>query len=235
MKPQYKATLVRSALTLGLTFGLLVLPLRAALAHDPIIPRDLAAEAAGDLSAALGAIALLSLGIFFCLDKVLDLLVRQRWFAIGFWVGKVYSALATLTIAVAMLYFGVLMPSFARTASLRAAHDTAATVIVAAPVTPEQRALFLVPGGAYTNADIAANGGVTPDQKWRGMMANHHLKASKGAILCPITRTQANPKFPWVVGGKKYLFCCPPCVAEFVKSAKTSPKSLKAPESYVQK
>lgn len=114
------------------------------------------------------------------------------------------------------------------------AHDTAATRVVATPVTPVEHALFLTPGGGYTAADIAANGGTTPEQKFQGMMANHHLNPKKGAFICPITRTQANEKFAWVVSGKKYLFCCPPCVTEFVKQAKLHPGSLKSPQSYIQ-
>ena len=121
-------------------------------------------------------------------------------------------------------------------ASLAAApaHDTSAARVVAAPITPAERSLFLKPGGAYTAADIAANGNVTPDQKFQGLMANHHLHPKKGTYTCPITMTQANPKFPWIVGGKKYLFCCPPCVTEFVKQAKADPKSIKAPAAYIQ-
>ena len=121
-----------------------------------------------------------------------------------------------------------------QTASVAPAHDTAAVRVVALPVTPAQKALFLTPGGAYTQADIDANGGQTPDQKYQGMMANHHMHTQKGAYTCPITQTQANSKFPWVVGGKKYLFCCPPCIAEFVKQAKQKPNSLKPPEAYIQ-
>lgn len=113
-------------------------------------------------------------------------------------------------------------------------HDAAATVVTASAITPAQKALFLTPGGAYTQADIRANGGVTPDQKYQGMMANHHLHPQKGTSTCPITMTQANTKFPWVVGGKKYLFCCPPCITEFVRQAKTHPHDLKPPDSYIQ-
>ena len=121
-------------------------------------------------------------------------------------------------------------------ASLAAApvHDTSAVRVVAAPITPAERDLFLKPGGAYTAADIAANGSTTPDQKFQGLMANHHLNPKKGTYTCPITKTQANSKFSWIVGGKKYLFCCPPCVTEFVKQAKADPKSIKMPTAYIQ-
>ncbi len=119
-------------------------------------------------------------------------------------------------------------------ASAAPVHDTAATMVTASAVTPAQKALFLTPGGAYTQADIWANGGMTPDQKYQGMMASHHLHPQKGTYTCPITMTQANTKFAWVVGGKKYLFCCPPCISEFVKNAKTHPHDLKPPDSYIQ-
>jgi multiple sugar transport system substrate-binding protein len=39
-------------------------------------------------------------------------------------------------------------------------------------------------------------------------------------VICPISKTKAAPKFSWVVGGKTYQFCCPPCVDEFVQTAK---------------
>ena len=66
-------------------------------------------------------------------------------------------------------------------------------------------------------------------------MANHNVSPKKGTYTCPITKTQANAKFPWIVGGKKYLFCCPPCISEFVKQAKTNPKSIKQPDEYIQR
>lgn len=118
--------------------------------------------------------------------------------------------------------------------SVMPSHDLSATRVVAAPVTPEEQSLFLTPGGAYTAADIAANGGLTPTQKFQGLMANHHLHPKKGTYTCPITKTQANSMFPWIVGGKTYLFCCPPCISEFVKQAKEHPGTLKPPNSYLQ-
>ena len=39
----------------------------------------------------------------------------------------------------------------------------------------------------------------------------------------------------WVVGGKEYQFCCPPCADVFVRNAKEKPDELKPPEEYVQK
>ena len=45
--------------------------------------------------------------------------------------------------------------------------------------------------------------------------------------------TKANPKFSWVVGGKTYEFCCPPCVDEFVAQAKAGGE-IGEPEDYVK-
>jgi hypothetical protein len=99
----------------------------------------------------------------------------------------------------------------------------------------EERKLYLTPGGKYTEADIKANGGVTASQKFRGFVARHDLKPKPGDRICPITLTKANPACAWVVGGKRYEFCCPPCVDEFVNAAKESPEELKEPEDYVKK
>lgn len=99
---------------------------------------------------------------------------------------------------------------------------------------PEQ-AVFLTPGGAYTKADITANGGKTVSEKYPGFMANHDAAPKKGDRICPVSRTKASPKLTWIVGGKKYAFCCPPCVTEFVTKAKKDPKSIKAPHTYVKK
>lgn len=98
----------------------------------------------------------------------------------------------------------------------------------------EERALYLTPGGKYTDMDIQANGSVTASQKFRGLMASHDLKPKAGDKLCPITNTKANSKFTWIVDGKPYEFCCPPCVDEFVKLAKEQPDAIKSPESYLK-
>lgn len=96
----------------------------------------------------------------------------------------------------------------------------------------EEKALYLTPGGKYTEADIKANGGVTASEKFRGEKASHNLKARPGEPVCPVTLTKANAKFTWVVGGKAYQFCCPPCVDEFVTLAKEHPEQIKEPEEY---
>jgi YHS domain-containing protein len=99
----------------------------------------------------------------------------------------------------------------------------------------EERKLYLTPGGKYTEADIKANGSQTASQKFQGQMASHDLKPKAGDKICPITLTKANPKFSWVVGGKEYQFCCPPCVDEFVKQAKEQPDTVQEPQEYVKK
>lgn len=98
----------------------------------------------------------------------------------------------------------------------------------------DEQTLYLTPAGLYTANDIVANGNVTAAQKFRGLMASHDMRPKVGDRICPITNTKANPKFTWVVGGKPYEFCCPPCVDEFVKLAKTQPDAIKSPETYIK-
>ncbi|HUP77282.1 MAG TPA: hypothetical protein VM260_01885 [Pirellula sp.] len=120
--------------------------------------------------------------------------------------------------------------------SVTAAHDTsdAATGMPDKLAGSEEHDLYLVPGGRYTAADIAANGNTTASKKFRGIKSSHDMFPKDGDRICPITETKANPKFTWVVDGKAYLFCCPPCVDEFVKTAKASSDPLAEPDSYVK-
>ncbi len=97
----------------------------------------------------------------------------------------------------------------------------------------EERELYLTPSGHYTVADIEANGRVTASQKFKGIRATHDMKPKAGDKLCPVTMTKANPKFSWVVGGKTYEFCCPPCVDEFVAQAKAG-EEIGEPQDYVK-
>jgi hypothetical protein len=97
------------------------------------------------------------------------------------------------------------------------------------------RALYLTPGGKYTTADIKANGNMTAEQKYGGKMSEHDMDPQPGDKICPITATKANPEFTWVVGGKTYEFCCPPCIDEFVKKAKQRPQKIKEPGAYVKR
>jgi len=104
----------------------------------------------------------------------------------------------------------------------------------ARPLSAADRELFLTPGGAYTAADIKANGNTSVYQKYPDFVAAHDTEVKSGGLVCPISETKPNPKLTWVVGGKSYAFCCPPCVAEFVAKAKKEPKSIKAPTAYVK-
>lgn len=90
----------------------------------------------------------------------------------------------------------------------------------------EERMLHLVAGGKYTEADIEANGRMVPSQKYRGFQARHDFAPKPGDQLCPVTRTKADPTCNWTVGGKVHLFCCPPCIDEFVRLAKAETKSV---------
>jgi len=98
----------------------------------------------------------------------------------------------------------------------------------------EEQKLYFTPGGKYTQADIEANGKLSAGDKFRGFMSKHDMKPKPGDFICPVTFTKANPKVQWIVGGKKYLFCCPPCVDEFVRMAKEEPNEVKEPEDYIQ-
>ncbi len=99
----------------------------------------------------------------------------------------------------------------------------------------DERVLFLTPKGKYTLADIAANGGITPSEKYKNFSSVHDFKPKRGDVICPVTQTKANPACSWIIGGKKYLFCCPPCINEFVKLARENPDKVKSPEEYVQR
>jgi len=97
-----------------------------------------------------------------------------------------------------------------------------------------EKKLYLTPGGIYTKEDIIANGNMTASQKFRGFVPSHDLKPKQGDRICPITLTKANPKCSWIINGKEYWFCCPPCISEFLKMAKEHPEQVKPPEEYVK-
>ncbi len=99
----------------------------------------------------------------------------------------------------------------------------------------DEKALYLTPGGKYTAADIAANGGAVASVKFKGLKAQHDAKPEAGDRVCPISMTKANPAFTWVVGGQAYQFCCPPCVDEFVQLAKDHPEQVKPADEYRKK
>lgn len=119
--------------------------------------------------------------------------------------------------------------------SPQGAHDEHADEAMPEKTTDaEEASLYLTAGGLYTEADIIANGKMTASQRFKGVKAAHDLNPKPGEKICPITLTKANPKFTWVVAGKPYEFCCPPCVDEFVRIAKETPDEIKSPDSYVR-
>ena len=98
----------------------------------------------------------------------------------------------------------------------------------------QDRQLYLTALGKYTEADIKANGNVTASRKFKGIASSHDMFPESGDRICPITLTKANPDFTWIIDGKPYQFCCPPCVDEFVKLAKEQPDEIKDPDSYIK-
>ena len=98
----------------------------------------------------------------------------------------------------------------------------------------EEETLYLTPGGKYTAEDIAANGKTIPSVKFKGIPSNHDDKPVKGDRICPISKTKANDQFLWVIDGKSYAFCCPPCIDEYVRAAKEQPDSLLGPETFIK-
>jgi YHS domain-containing protein len=99
----------------------------------------------------------------------------------------------------------------------------------------EENELYLQPSGRYTAADIIANGNVTASQRFKGFRAKHDMNPKEGDRICPITETKANTNCSWIVDGKEYQFCCPPCVDEFVKMAKGATEPLPDPDFYLKK
>jgi len=99
----------------------------------------------------------------------------------------------------------------------------------------DERELYFTHGGKYSADDIKANGNTTAATKFKGLKSTHDMSPQSGDKICPVTKTKANPKFTWVVGGKAYEFCCPPCVDEFVKMAKSTPDEIQEPTHYVKK
>lgn len=115
----------------------------------------------------------------------------------------------------------------------RDAHD-AGSSLSAKVVDEAERDLYLMPGGLYTEADIRANGNQTASEKFAGFRAKHDMNPKSGEKVCPITATKANGACTWIVNGKEYAFCCPPCVDEFVRLAKEDPAKVLAPGAYVK-
>jgi hypothetical protein len=95
--------------------------------------------------------------------------------------------------------------------------------------------LFATPGGRYTEEDVRANGRLSAASKYAGFTTSHELSPRPGEKSCPVSRARASAACTWLVAGKIYEFCCPPCIAEFLHRAKDHPQSVKEPEEYVTK
>ena len=98
-----------------------------------------------------------------------------------------------------------------------------------------EKKLYLTAKGAYTDADIKANGSKTASVKYADFQSNHNLHPQPGDRLCPITKTRASKDCTWIVAGETYHFCCPPCIDEFVKKARENPEALPKPDSLIKK
>ena len=99
----------------------------------------------------------------------------------------------------------------------------------------KERDLYLTAGGKYTAADIKANKSQTASQKFASFQSKHNMHPEVGDKICPITKTKANPECTWIVGGQEYQFCCPPCVDEFVKLAKSDSDEILPAGEYVKR
>ncbi len=98
-----------------------------------------------------------------------------------------------------------------------------------------ERELYLTPGGIYTAADVQANGNIVPSEKFKDIAWPHDEDLKPGDRVCPVTSQKADARCSWIVGGKSYTFCCPPCLDKFVGWAKTKPERIKDPAEYVEK
>lgn len=98
----------------------------------------------------------------------------------------------------------------------------------------DERALYLTAGGKYTEKDIELNGSTVPSVKFDGIASEHDDNPKVGDRICPISKTKANEAFAWIIDGKTYTFCCPPCIDEYVRLAKERPDELKSPEDFIK-
>ncbi len=97
----------------------------------------------------------------------------------------------------------------------------------------EQRRIFLSPGGKYLDSDIRDNGGLSADAKFAAAAPTHDHAPKPGNRVCPVSGFKAEATITWVVGGEKYVFCCQPCIDEFVLLAKEKPHEVQPAARYV--
>jgi hypothetical protein len=98
-----------------------------------------------------------------------------------------------------------------------------------------ERDLYMTAGGLYTEEDIKANGNSVPSAKFKGVVWAHDEDLKAGDKVCPVTANKSEAECSWIVGGKKYEFCCPPCLDKFIMWAKTKPEKVKDPGEYVKR
>ncbi len=96
----------------------------------------------------------------------------------------------------------------------------------------DEAALYAAPKGKYLADDVRTNGMVPASRKYRGERPAHNDRPTPGESVCPVSRARTDARFVWVIGGKEYLFCCPPCIDEFVATAKERPEEVQEPEFY---
>jgi YHS domain-containing protein len=53
--------------------------------------------------------------------------------------------------------------------------------------------------------------------------------------VCPITGLRATAEYLWRVDGEHYVFCCQPCIDEFVTLAKDRPTDVRRAVEYVKR
>ena len=98
----------------------------------------------------------------------------------------------------------------------------------------DQQRIYLTAGGKYTDADIAAAARTTASAKYRGHHAAH-AAARPGERVCPMTGFRAADALAWRIAGEDYLFCCQPCMDEFVMVAKERPSDVRRASDYVSR
>jgi YHS domain-containing protein len=99
----------------------------------------------------------------------------------------------------------------------------------------DEAALYATPKGKYLADDVRRNGTVPASRKYRGERPSHDDRPAPGERVCPVSRERVDARFVWVIGGKEYRFCCPPCIDEYVATAKERPDEVKEPEFYLHR
>lgn len=97
---------------------------------------------------------------------------------------------------------------------------------------PAAEKVFATPGGAYTQADIDLNGTTPPFVRFHDFVHTYDIAPKPGKMVDPILGTLASGGMTWYVGGKLYSFASIPSLEEFVRRAKTDPKTIPPAEAF---